>query len=114
VLDDCPIDWRCDDPEIGRFQYRHDQPAVWLEDSYYVTWYNDYHSQISDKYMMVNRSSDNGYTLIGDICLGHSQDMIHWGKHRFVMDVKEGWQITKLFQPSFIISYDRSSEKYIF
>ena len=43
VLDDAPIDWQCDDPEISQFQYRYDPRVVWLEDRYYVTWCNGYH-----------------------------------------------------------------------
>jgi beta-1,4-mannooligosaccharide/beta-1,4-mannosyl-N-acetylglucosamine phosphorylase len=42
-LDDGPIDWQCDDPEIGKFQYRYDPRVVWLEDRFYVTWCNGYH-----------------------------------------------------------------------
>jgi beta-1,4-mannooligosaccharide/beta-1,4-mannosyl-N-acetylglucosamine phosphorylase len=42
-LDDDPIDWQCDDPEIGKFQYRYDPRVVWLEDRFYVTWCNGYH-----------------------------------------------------------------------
>jgi beta-1,4-mannooligosaccharide/beta-1,4-mannosyl-N-acetylglucosamine phosphorylase len=42
-LDNDPIDWQCDDPEIGKFQYRYDPRVVWLEDRYYVTWCNGYH-----------------------------------------------------------------------
>jgi len=38
-----PIDWRSDDPEAGRFQYRYDPRVVWLEDRYYITWCNGYH-----------------------------------------------------------------------
>jgi beta-1,4-mannooligosaccharide/beta-1,4-mannosyl-N-acetylglucosamine phosphorylase len=42
-LDNDPIPWRCDDPEIGRFQYRYDPRVVWLEDRYYITSCNGYH-----------------------------------------------------------------------
>ncbi len=35
-LDNDPIEWISDDPEIGRFQYRYDPRVVWLEDRYYV------------------------------------------------------------------------------
>jgi len=43
VLEDNPIEWQCDDPEISRFQYRYDPRVVCLEDRYYVTWCNGYH-----------------------------------------------------------------------
>jgi beta-1,4-mannooligosaccharide/beta-1,4-mannosyl-N-acetylglucosamine phosphorylase len=42
-LDNDPIEWLCDDPEIGKFQYRYDPRVVWLEDRFYVTWCNGYH-----------------------------------------------------------------------
>lgn len=38
-----PIDFICDDTEIGRFQYRYDPRLCWLEDRYYITWCNGYH-----------------------------------------------------------------------
>ena len=42
-LDDEPIEWLCDDPEIGRYEFRYDPRVVFLEDRYYVTWCNGYH-----------------------------------------------------------------------
>jgi beta-1,4-mannooligosaccharide/beta-1,4-mannosyl-N-acetylglucosamine phosphorylase len=42
-LDNDPIKWLCDDPEIGEFQYRYDPRVVWLEDRFYVSWCNGYH-----------------------------------------------------------------------
>ena len=42
-LEDRPIQWFCDDPEISHYQYRYDPRVVWLEDRYYVTWCNGYH-----------------------------------------------------------------------
>jgi beta-1,4-mannooligosaccharide/beta-1,4-mannosyl-N-acetylglucosamine phosphorylase len=45
---------------------------------------------------MFNRPSDNGHTPFGDIFLSQSPDLIHWGEHRFVMGVKNGWQSTKI------------------
>ena len=38
-----PIRFKCDDPEISRFEYRYDPRLCWLEDRYYVTWCNGYH-----------------------------------------------------------------------
>ena len=52
--------------------------------------------RINGKYVMLNRPSDNGHTPFGDIFLSQSPDMIHWGEHRFVMGVKDGWQSTKI------------------
>lgn len=52
--------------------------------------------RINDAYFMLSRPSDNGHTPFGDIFLSQSPDLIHWGKHRFVMGVKGGWQSTKI------------------
>jgi len=43
ALSEEPIDWICDDPEIGAFEYRYDPRVCWLEDRYYITWCNGYH-----------------------------------------------------------------------
>ena len=42
-LDNDPIQWGSDDPEIGGYQYRYDPRVVWIEDRFYVTWCNGYH-----------------------------------------------------------------------
>jgi len=42
-LDPDPIAWICDDPEIGKFEYRYDPRVTWLEDRFYVTWCNGFH-----------------------------------------------------------------------
>ena len=42
-IDDAPIDWIFDDPEISYFQHRYDPRVTWLEDRYYITWCNGYH-----------------------------------------------------------------------
>jgi beta-1,4-mannooligosaccharide/beta-1,4-mannosyl-N-acetylglucosamine phosphorylase len=53
--------------------------------------------KINGKYVMLNRPSDNGHTPFGDIYLSESPDMIHWGKHRFVMGAGgQWWQGTKI------------------
>jgi beta-1,4-mannooligosaccharide/beta-1,4-mannosyl-N-acetylglucosamine phosphorylase len=128
-LQNDPIEWKYNDPELGHFQYRYDPRVVWLEDRYYVTWCNGYHGptigigytfdfekftflenallpfnrngvlfprKINNKYVMLNRPSDNGHTPFGDIYLSQSPDMVHWGEHRFVMGTKGGWQSTKI------------------
>ena len=128
-IDDPPIDWLCDDPEIGRFEHRYDPRVVWLEDRYYITWCNGYHGptigvgythdfetfhqlenaflpfnrngvlfprKINGKYAMLSRPSDNGHTPFGDIFYSQSPDMVHWGRHRFVMGASGGWQSTKI------------------
>ncbi|NBD35043.1 MAG: glycosidase, partial [Chloroflexi bacterium] len=41
--------------------------------------------KIHGKYAMLSRPSDTGHTPFGDIFYSESPDMIHWGRHRFVM-----------------------------
>ncbi|MFC1479773.1 glycoside hydrolase family 130 protein [Planctomycetota bacterium] len=38
-----PISFKCDDPEVGDFQYGYDPRVCFIEDKYYVTWCNGYH-----------------------------------------------------------------------
>ena len=52
--------------------------------------------KIHGAYVMLSRPSDNGHTPFGDIFLSQSPDMIHWGRHRFVMGVRDGWESTKI------------------
>jgi len=52
--------------------------------------------KINGKYAMLSRPSDNGHTPFGDIFYSESPDMVHWGRHRFVMGVSGGWQSTKI------------------
>ncbi len=128
-IDHDPIQFQCDDPEIGKFVYGYDPRVTWIEDRYYVTWCNGYHGptigvaythdfktfhqlenaflpfnrngvmfprKINDRYVMLNRPSDNGHTPFGDIFLSESPDMVYWGRHRHVMATAGGWQSTKI------------------
>jgi beta-1,4-mannooligosaccharide/beta-1,4-mannosyl-N-acetylglucosamine phosphorylase len=52
--------------------------------------------KINGKYVMLSRPSDNGHTPFGDIFLSQSPDLVHWGEHRYVMGIKNGWQSTKI------------------
>ncbi|MBN1265652.1 MAG: glycoside hydrolase family 130 protein [Anaerolineales bacterium] len=52
--------------------------------------------RIKNRYVLLNRPSDNGHTPFGDIFLSQSPDMIHWGEHRFVMGATRGWESTKI------------------
>ena len=52
--------------------------------------------RINGKFVMLSRPSDNGHTPFGDIYLSESPDMVHWGRHRFVMGTTSGWQSTKI------------------
>lgn len=42
-INDEPIRFECDDPEIGEWVYGYDPRVVWIEDRYYITWCNGYH-----------------------------------------------------------------------
>jgi beta-1,4-mannooligosaccharide/beta-1,4-mannosyl-N-acetylglucosamine phosphorylase len=42
-LDEEPISFICNDPEIGSFVEGYDPRVCWLEDRFYVTWCNSYH-----------------------------------------------------------------------
>ena len=38
-----PIDFKFDDPEAGKSEYKYDPRVVKIDDKYYVTWCNGYH-----------------------------------------------------------------------
>jgi beta-1,4-mannooligosaccharide/beta-1,4-mannosyl-N-acetylglucosamine phosphorylase len=38
-----PLEFTCEDPEIGKFVYGYDPRVVCIDDRYYVTWCNWYH-----------------------------------------------------------------------
>jgi beta-1,4-mannooligosaccharide/beta-1,4-mannosyl-N-acetylglucosamine phosphorylase len=42
-IENDPIEFKCDDPEIGAFDQGYDPRVVRLDDRYYVTWCNVYH-----------------------------------------------------------------------
>jgi beta-1,4-mannooligosaccharide/beta-1,4-mannosyl-N-acetylglucosamine phosphorylase len=52
--------------------------------------------KINGRYMLLSRPSDTGHTAFGDIFLSQSEDMIHWGRHRFVMKPQQPWESTKI------------------
>jgi beta-1,4-mannooligosaccharide/beta-1,4-mannosyl-N-acetylglucosamine phosphorylase len=52
--------------------------------------------KINGQYAIYHRPSDRGHTPFGDIFYATSPDMVHWGKHRFVMGPTSGWQSTKI------------------
>ncbi len=52
--------------------------------------------RINGRYMLLSRPSDTGHTPFGDIFLSQSEDMIHWGRHRWVMGPKQAWESTKI------------------
>ena len=52
--------------------------------------------KINGNYAMLSRPSDTGHTPFGDIYYSESPDLCYWGKHRYVMGTKGGWQSTKI------------------
>lgn len=42
-IENDPINFICDDPEIGTFVEGYDPRVTWIEDRYYITWCNVYH-----------------------------------------------------------------------
>ncbi|MFA5292166.1 MAG: glycoside hydrolase family 130 protein [Phycisphaerae bacterium] len=123
------IKFKCDDKNLGNWEFGYDPRVCWIEDRYYVTWCNGYHGptigiaytkdfvdfyqlenaflpfnrngvlfprKINGEYAMLSRPSDNGHTPFGDIFYSQSPNMIHWGRHRFVMGTTAGWQDTKI------------------
>ena len=53
--------------------------------------------RIGDRYLMLNRPSDNGHTAFGDIFYSESPDLVHWGRHRHVLGpVPWTWESTKV------------------
>ena len=52
--------------------------------------------RINGNFAMLSRPSDNGHTPFGDIYYSESPDLIHWGRHRYVMGTTTGWQSTKI------------------
>jgi beta-1,4-mannooligosaccharide/beta-1,4-mannosyl-N-acetylglucosamine phosphorylase len=53
--------------------------------------------KINGKFAMFSRPSDTGHTPFGDIFYSESPDMVHWGRHRFVMKPKGWrWESTKI------------------
>lgn len=52
--------------------------------------------KIGGKYLMLSRPSDNGHTPFGEIFLSQSEDMVHWGRHRWVMKGESPWESTKI------------------
>lgn len=53
--------------------------------------------KINGTYRLLSRPSDNGHTPFGDIYVSESPDLIHWGRHRLVMQAKTSpWENVKI------------------
>jgi beta-1,4-mannooligosaccharide/beta-1,4-mannosyl-N-acetylglucosamine phosphorylase len=132
TLDEEPLQFVCNEPEIAKFSYGYDPRLVKIDDRIYVTWCNGYHGptiglgytkdfetfhqlenallpfnrngvlfprRLHGDYVLISRPSDNGHTPFGEMYLSHSKDLIHWGRHRYMMSpIKQenGWQSTKI------------------
>src|SRR5580698_1492161 len=42
-IESTPIRFRCDDPEIAKWEYGYDPRVCWIDDRFYITWCNGYH-----------------------------------------------------------------------
>jgi beta-1,4-mannooligosaccharide/beta-1,4-mannosyl-N-acetylglucosamine phosphorylase len=85
-------------PTIG-VGYTHDFATFYQMENAYLPFNRNgvlFPRKISGKYAMLSRPSDNGHTPFGDIYYSESPDMVHWGRHRFVMGATTGWQSTKI------------------
>lgn len=85
-------------PTIG-VGYTHDFQTFYQMENAYLPFNRNgvlFSRKINGKYAMFNRPSDNGHTPFGDIYYSESPDMVHWGRHRFVMGASHGWQSTKI------------------
>jgi beta-1,4-mannooligosaccharide/beta-1,4-mannosyl-N-acetylglucosamine phosphorylase len=52
--------------------------------------------KIGGRYAVYHRPSDRGHTPFGDIFYATSPDLVHWGRHRFVLGpLGVGWQSLK-------------------
>ena len=53
--------------------------------------------KFGDKYYILTRPSDSGHTPFGDIFLSESNDLLHWGNHKYVFGKSsEWWQSVKV------------------
>ncbi|MEM9414151.1 MAG: glycoside hydrolase family 130 protein [Planctomycetota bacterium] len=49
-----------------------------------------------DDYMLLSRPCDAGHSALGEIFLSQSKDLIHWGRHKYVMGRDQPWESTKV------------------
>ena len=85
-------------PTIG-LAYTHDFEKFYQLENAFLPFNRNgvlFPRKINGNYAMYSRPSDNGHTPFGDIYYSESPDMTYWGKHRFVMGTKGGWQSTKI------------------
>jgi beta-1,4-mannooligosaccharide/beta-1,4-mannosyl-N-acetylglucosamine phosphorylase len=117
-LDEQPIKFESDNPEIGKFEYGYDPRVVEIDGRYYVTWCNGYHGptiglaythdfrnfrQTENLFLPYNRNGvlfprkvRGKYAILSRPSYSESPDLSHWGCHRHVMSPAGGWQSTKI------------------
>ncbi len=104
TIDDEPIHLVGDDPEVTNREYRYDPRVTFhqLENAFLPYNRNGvlFPRKIQGRYMMMSRPSDTGHTPFGDIFVSQSEDMIYWGRHRYMMGAVKGdesaWQSLKI------------------
>lgn len=85
-------------PTIG-VGYTHDFKTFYQMDNAFLPFNRNgvlFPRKIDGKFAMLSRPSDSGHTPFGDIYYSESPDMVHWGRHRYVMGASKGWQATKI------------------
>jgi beta-1,4-mannooligosaccharide/beta-1,4-mannosyl-N-acetylglucosamine phosphorylase len=87
-------------PTIG-VGYTYDFDTFYMLDNAFLPYNRNgvlFPRKINNRYAMLSRPSDTGHTPFGDIFYSQSPDMIHWGRHRFVMGPVRpwSWQSTKI------------------
>ena len=80
-------------PTIGIARTKDFKEFIMMENAYVPFNRNGvlFPRKINGSYALLNRPSDNGHTPFGDIFISYSPDMIHWGRHRRVMDKGDLW-----------------------
>jgi len=87
-------------PTIG-VGYTYDFDTFYMLDNAFLPYNRNgvlFPRRINNRFAMLSRPSDTGHTPFGDIFYSQSPDMIHWGRHRFVMGPVRpySWQSTKV------------------
>jgi len=52
--------------------------------------------RFGDDYLLLSRPCDAGHSALGEIFLSRSKDLIHWGRHKYVMGRDQPWESTKV------------------
>ena len=55
-----------------------------------------FEGKINGRFACLNRPSDPFHTSFGEVFYAESDDLIHWGNHKFVFGATGGWQRSKV------------------